>query len=139
MAVPTEMEARRFYRCAQHRHSEAEVLLRAGHTTGAVYLAGYGVECMLKALILAATPVHGTNAVLKTFRGNAAHDYGSLKERYRRGAGSSISREVNEAFTLIQWWSTDLRYSPANVRNEEAATFMEAAEAVMKWADGRLG
>ena len=130
MAIPVSKEARRFHRCAQQRYSEAEVLLRYGYTTGAVYLAGYGVECMLKALILATTPGNETAAVLNTFRGNKAHDYDSLKERYRRGASPSISREVNEAFTLIQWWSADLRYSPANVKNEEAATFMEAAKAV---------
>lgn len=138
MAIPESKEARRFHRCAQQRYSEAEVLLRAGYTTGAVYLAGYGVECMLKALILATTPIHETTAVLSTFRGTKAHDYGSLKERYRRSTGFSIAREVNEAFTLIQWWSTELRYSPTNVRNEEAATFMEAAKAVMTWADGRI-
>lgn len=138
MTVPASREARRFYRCAEQRFSEGQVLLRAGYTTGAVYLAGYGVECMLKALILASTPLNETNDVLRTFRGAKAHDYGSLKERYRTRTGFSISREINEAFTLIQWWSTELRYSPTAVKDQDAMTFMEAAGTVMAWANGRL-
>jgi hypothetical protein len=138
MAVPASREARRFYRCAEQRFAEGQVLLRSGYTTGAVYLAGYGVECILKALILAVTPFNEADDVLRTFRGARAHDYGSLKERYRIKAGRAISREINEAFTLIEWWSTELRYSPAAVKDRDARTFMEAAGTVMAWANGRL-
>ena len=52
MAIPASIEARLYYRCAFQRHEDAQILLRADHTTGAVYLAGYGVECILKALVL---------------------------------------------------------------------------------------
>ena len=50
MAIPRSKESRLFYRCARQRFGEAEILLEAGHPTGAVYLAGYSIECMLKAL-----------------------------------------------------------------------------------------
>jgi len=55
MAVPSSIEARLFYRASQ-RFDEAQVLLEAVRTTGAVYLAGYGIECILKALILSVFP-----------------------------------------------------------------------------------
>ena len=46
-------EVRRFHRAAARRFEEAQFLLtRGNYTTAAVYLAGYAVECMLKALIL---------------------------------------------------------------------------------------
>jgi len=41
---------------AKQRFDDALLLLEMGRTTAAVYLAGYSVECMLKALILSAVP-----------------------------------------------------------------------------------
>ena len=52
MAVPGSSDARLYYRCAFQRYEESQVLIEAGYTTGAVYLAGYGIECILKALVL---------------------------------------------------------------------------------------
>src|SRR5690348_9075238 len=43
MAVPSSRDARWFYGCAAERYEDAEILLRAGRTTGAVYMAGYGM------------------------------------------------------------------------------------------------
>ena len=45
--------------------------------TGAVYLAGYSVECILKALIFSVVPLVQIEAVLGSFRGVRAHDYNS--------------------------------------------------------------
>ncbi len=42
-----------FQRLAEERLSEAQLLLAAGKWAGAYYLAGYAVECALKACILA--------------------------------------------------------------------------------------
>ncbi len=50
MALPQPKEARLFIRRPKQRAEDAELLLKAGRTTGAVYLAGYTVECFLKAL-----------------------------------------------------------------------------------------
>ena len=69
MAFPTQIDARVYYRCAVNRYDEAKVLFRADYTTGAVYLAGYGIECILKALVLANTPKNELSAILKSFRG----------------------------------------------------------------------
>lgn len=67
MAMPWLPDARLFYRCAIRRYVEAAVLLKAGFTTGAVYLAGYGIECTLKALVLANVPPGARSRVLKSF------------------------------------------------------------------------
>jgi HEPN domain-containing protein len=55
MGLPNSKAARQFWRSSKQRFDDAELLLKAGHTTGAVYLAGYGVECMLKALLVNST------------------------------------------------------------------------------------
>jgi len=138
MAVPTSSEARLFYRCAIQRFDEAQVLLKAVRTTGAVYLAGYGIECILKALILSVVASSRTNFVLQTFRGNRAHDYQWLRDEYRLKGGGSPPREVNRCFTLVDRWSTDLRYSPANLKERDASSFFKAAKVILVWADGRL-
>jgi HEPN domain-containing protein len=91
MAEQTLSDARLFRRCALQRFRESEVLFEAGYTTGAVYLAGYGVECILKALV-----------------------------------------------SLVNDWSTDLRYNPRSVRSDEAEEFLGSAAAIIRWAEGRL-
>lgn len=138
MAVPKSIEARRFYRCASQRFDEAGVLYGTGYRTGAVYLAGYGVECMLKALILSVTPPSQDQAAVESFRGKAGHRYDILRARYLKKRGASIPRHVGRAFALVETWSTELRYSPAEIKEREAREFLNAAKVIMEWADGRL-
>ena len=114
------------------------MLLGAEFATGAVYLAGYGVECALKALILSLTPASRIEAILATFRGNKAHDYNQLKSWYRRKGGAPAPEEINRAFTLVQDWTTGLRYSPGAWDLEDALGFLRAAKTIVRWADGRL-
>src|SRR6266566_5254985 len=56
MSLPRGTDARIFYRAAKQRFSDAQLLLKHNRTTSAVYLAGYGIECMLKALLLESVP-----------------------------------------------------------------------------------
>jgi HEPN domain-containing protein len=138
MAIPASIEARLFYRCAFQRYEDAVVLLRAEHTTGAVYLAGYGVECILKALVLSTSAPAARSQMLKLFRGTKAHDFEWLRTQYLLGAGPPFSREVIEAFTLVNTWSTGMRYLPRKLRKDAAASFLTAARNIIHWADGRL-
>jgi HEPN domain-containing protein len=138
MAVPSSKEARLFYRCAFQRYEDAQILFRDQRTTGAVYLAGYSIECILKALILSVVPARNQAALLQSFRGNQAHDYEWLRYQYRLNGGARFPREINRDFTLVNDWSTDLRYTPRTLKEDEAEAFLAAAEAIVHWADGRL-
>jgi hypothetical protein len=60
---------------AQQRFDDALSLLEMGRTAAALYLVGYSVECMLKALILAVMPRGQEEEVLSMSRGALAHDY----------------------------------------------------------------
>ena len=74
MGLPKGEDARRFYRAAFQRFEDAEILLANQRTTGAFCLAGYGVECILKALILSVTAVNEVPRVAKRLtRGKKAH------------------------------------------------------------------
>ena len=64
--------------------AEAQFLLDHDYTTAAVYLAGYGVECALKALLLSIVPVREQAAIIQTFRGTRAHDFLWLRRQLNR-------------------------------------------------------
>lgn len=138
MALPSVLEARRFYQSAIQRFEDARFLLEAERTTGAMYLAGYSVECMLKALILSTIPRGGRAGVLASFRGAAAHDFNWLKAKYLKCGGPPFPSDVSKSFSLVETWTTDLRYNAGTIRRAEAESFLRAAEAIMTWADGRL-
>jgi HEPN domain len=135
MAVPGSSDARLFYRCAFQRYEEAEVLLDADYTTGAVYLAGYGIECILKALVLMTVSAGARADMLKSFRGGKAHEYEWLRSLYLINGGARFPREITMHFTLVNDWSTDLRYTPRSVRANEAEAFLAAAVAIIRWAE----
>jgi HEPN domain len=138
MSVPRSRDARLFYRCADLRLVEARILRKADQTTGAVYLAGYGVECMLKALILEATRSNKREEMMASFRGMAGHNFDWLRNQYLLSGGIRFPPAVARAFTLVSDWSTELRYDPSSIDPEEADAFLDAADEIIKWADERI-
>ena len=138
MALPQAAEARVFYQSATQRWIDAEILLREGRTTGATYLAGYSVECMLKALILSVTPARDRESVLTSFRGVKGHNYHWLKARYFEGGGPQVPRFVSDSFLLVNTWTTDLRYETETLNPIDAAGFLTATKVIFDWADERL-
>jgi hypothetical protein len=103
---------RKFYRVAYQRFEEAEVLFEAGYYIGAVYLAGYAIECILKTLILEATPEKDHAVVEAEFRGQRAHDYEWLRHRYRQTHAPAWPTDISQALTFVGTWETALRYTP---------------------------
>lgn len=138
MAVPASIEARLYYRCAFQRYEDAEILLRADRTTGAVYLAGYGVECMLKALLLATLPPAARRLMIQSFRGPRGHDFEWLRTQYLANGGARFPREITAGLTVINDWSTDLRYLVRALKKKEATGFLNRAATIIRWADGRI-
>jgi HEPN domain-containing protein len=138
MGLPRVQEARLYYRAAKQRFDDAELLLEADRATGAVYLAGYTVECFLKALVLAAVAPGLRKQLLGEFRGSRAHDIEWLSALYRRHARAVIPREVSRHLARVAAWSTDLRYTTGVLKRREADQFRESVVAIATWADGRM-
>lgn len=138
--VPTLSNVARDYRrSAINRYGEASLLYEAGRCTGAIYLAGYAVECMLKVMVLSTVPFHQQSEFAKSsFRGSDGHDFEILRSTYfsRRGAG--FPSDIAKRFTLVSDWSTDLRYDPREAKNDEAAQFLAAVKGIINWAEGRM-
>ena len=128
---------RKFRQAAMQRLTTAEFLLKNRINIDSKYLAGYGVECALKALILDRTPNRSFATMFKRLTsGQKAHDYEMLK-------GILIASPINQTIPAViaaslrrvGSWKTSLRYEvgPGNAR--EAAVFFEAAKEIVQWAE----
>ena len=119
MGLPEFTESRRFYRSAKQRFEDADFLLEGGRSTGAVYLAGYGVECMLKALILSClSSTARRREMLAEFRGAAAHNYDWLKARYFLHGGASFPADISKFLRACKYLEHRLEISFRENRGE---------------------
>jgi HEPN domain-containing protein len=138
MALPHVPEARVYYQSALQRLDDARLLLDGDRTTSAVYLAGYSVECILKALLLSRLTPGRRRKMLESFRGAKAHDFEWLKKRYFDAGGSPPPPTIVKSFLLVAAWATDLRYRAGAIRLRDAEKFLQATEEILHWADERL-
>ena len=140
MAMPSSPHARRYYRVAKQRFDDALLLLEMGRTTAAVYLAGYSVECMLKALIL--LPVQCRRPRKKRSLGGFAVQERTIMNgcciSYVETVGPGCPRLSCHTLPVSNSWSTDMRYVAGTLGIHEAKAFLDAAVEIITWADGRL-
>ncbi|HEY5312785.1 MAG TPA: HEPN domain-containing protein [Pirellulales bacterium] len=138
MALPHGAESRRFYSAAKERLHDAQALLTTNRTTGAVYLAGYAVECMLKAVLLNSAAPAVRSGLMKSFRGKKGHDIEWLGAKYRQRIGTQIPHEVVRHLARLAIWSTSLRYDSRTTDPGEASEFVKSARAIWEWANKRI-
>lgn len=138
MPSASDGHVRRFSRLAAARLEDAEWLMRARRYNAAVYLAGYVVECSLKALLLSVTPFPAREDQVTAFRGARAHNYDDLRVTYLTRGGAPIPKNMTRALAEVERWSTDLRYATKLIRFEQASKFIKAAADILAWAQGRL-
>jgi hypothetical protein len=137
MGTPRDMDARRFYLAGGRRKDDGRNLFTHDDSIrGAVYISGYSVECMLKALIIVQAGKNKDD-VIAEFRGGGAHNFDRLRDLFRK-QGGSFPRQVTEAFLRVRDWSTDWRYDPSPYAYRDAENFLKAVEIIYNWADGRL-
>lgn len=138
MAIPNSPNARLFYRAAKQRYDDALLLLQLQRTTGAVYLAGYSVECMLKALILESVPRGQETVILTQFRGQQAHNPDWLLRLCRKSVSINIPIPIATQLISVNSWSTNLRYQPGPLDKDDAKQFIDSVEQISLWVEGRL-
>ena len=140
MGTPRDKDARRFYLAGGRRKDDGRNLARFDQSyRGAAYLAGYAIECMLKALIIVQSG-RRKHEVIAEFRGSKAHNFDHLRFLYFSYGGAKLPMKVTEAFVLVksQGWSPDWRYEPAFLPFEELEAFLDAVDRIYNWADQRM-
>jgi hypothetical protein len=108
-----------------------------------MYLAGYAVECGLKALILKWTSKHEFTKVLAdlTEVGRKGHEFEYLKGliKIRMGKRGATDREafarLAEYFGLVATWTPALRYESGNRDPEVARDMIKAAQNIYEWCE----
>ena len=138
MSLPQDLDARDYYRSAQGWLADATFMLReANRSRAAVYLAGYTVECLLKALILSHVP-RKKREELKKRRDFLTHDLLALKALYLSHHGFSFPKSVASDLVEVSSWDPASRYRPGPIKYQYADAFLQAVERISLWADGRL-
>ena len=130
----------RTYRLAAAQRFEAAEYLHAGKKNlEATYLAGYTVECALKALILSRTEPEARPAVsARISRGRKMHEYAILIEnlpRPRQGEGwpPLLLKRLRRSI-----WSTDIRYDSGKFDHGETRAILNTAAEVLRWVEGEI-
>jgi HEPN domain-containing protein len=132
------MESRRFLRVAMQHLGDAQLLFDHGSKTGAaMYLAGYAVECALKALLLAHAPARKQAQLVALFRGTKAHDFDWLRQQLRQ-RNVEVAAHIGQHLTTVKSWSVALRYDPSQRRPRETRAFLAAVNAILNWVRGCL-
>lgn len=141
MEAGSTCDIKAFRRAASQRLETARFLLdsRSRQHLDAVYLAGYAVECALKALILARTPQGSRSKVCEELTSGArSHDFAVLR-RVLMTRGCSPPPEIRGALdSLKQEWRTDLRYVGAVIPLREARAFVDRVNFVYDWVERSL-
>lgn len=131
------LSSRDFQRAARQRLETALLLYRNHHNLDAMYLAGYTVECSLKALILGLTPGPDRAAMFdRISRGNAMH-YPENLSAILRTLDKAIPLELVKKYRRFAW-STDLRYESGRTPTGETGGFLRTAQQTYEWVEGEL-
>ena len=143
-----------FVKSGQRRLRDAERLLEppsrsaneqgadVRHLRGAMYLSGYGVECLLKAYLIQLQPgCHRLSDVLAELRdgstevrdicGSAGHDLPYLLALTKLEA--RFDRPRREQMSRCAKWRSTWRYDPAPATREAAESLVHAARAMVDW------
>jgi HEPN domain-containing protein len=127
-----------FRRAAGQRLTTAEFLLKHEYFLDSLYLAGYGIECALKALILARTPAGKRQAKCEEIStGKRGHDFEYLKAELKQ-ARCPLPPEILLLLGRTKEWSTDWRYAVGRGEPQQARDFFESAQQIWKWVERSL-
>jgi len=115
---------------ARERAGDAETLNKhRAASIGSVYLAGYAIECSLKAYL---------NRLGRPFprSGRAGHDLQHLWRSSNLRLGDLDDRDGSKSF-FIEQWSTDLRYLSELPAGLEPERLLKGAQQLTGWIQGR--
>lgn len=117
------------------------------HLQGAVYLAGYGVECLLKAYLISRHPgcaklsevrdaTQKSGLPIRDICGAAGHDLRYLLSLTDLEAFLDVARL--RQISLCAKWSSVSRYDARSVKREDAEDRIKAARRIVDWVRAQI-
>ena len=129
-------------RAGVHRREDARVLFEQARWRGSMYLAGYAVECLLKARLMRRYDCRtlrdletelARRRLLAADRTVFTHQLEPLLRL--TGARDRLSRDAAllRAFGTVNRWTPAWRYDGRPVGGDEASRFLDAVDQVLHW------
>jgi hypothetical protein len=124
---------------SRHRHKDAEFLKQSARWNGAIYLAGYAIECSLKSLICYGehkNNLKDTTICKRGVQGASLHNLWSLYEAAPLSFRNAFELDHNHTLknawiTVINLWKKDeLRYGHKLGDETECKRFFEAMKVI---------
>lgn len=121
------------------RLRDAQALLSSGpaHSQGAMYLAGYAIECKLKAIAMEVYDCWTLDELARKWRVETRDVYDHRLERLAKRLplyGRFQESEVWRLFAgVVNRWQPSWRYSPADRPRADAEGFLGAVWSVWEW------
>lgn len=132
---------------SRQRLADAKVLFNAFRWRGAMYMAGYAVECLLKTRLMHIYDCKNLReledmlrqrSVLPANRTVFTHQ---LEDLLRLTPGYNRlmrNREMLPLFNKINQWTPNWRYTSKSTNRREATEFMTSIESFMQWVNNNL-
>ncbi|HWE86232.1 MAG TPA: HEPN domain-containing protein [Terracidiphilus sp.] len=131
-----------FQRLSDSRLQESKALLTAGFPEGAYYLAGYSVECALKACIAKRTQQHDfpEKGSHKFYSHDLEDLFGFADLRVELESALSKDPQMNANWTIVKDWSEESRYDSGRTTGD-AQNLLAAIEdltgGILPWLQRR--
>lgn len=135
-------------RASRHRFADARALLREARWQGAMYIAGYAVECLLKTKLM---HIYGCRtlgdledelqrrSILPTHGTVFTHQLEVLLRLAPGWNRLMQNREMRRLFSnKVNKWTPTWRYTSMQATREEATEFIDSVDTVMRWVDNNI-
>ena len=126
-----------FQRLTELRVKEASILAKSGNQRGAYYLAGFAVECALKACIAKKTRRHDFPPGPNHARSAYSHDLGDLLKLAGLADQHDIEMNTNQQFLknwgIIKEWRVDCRYETSGLNGSDMIDALSSQDGVLNW------
>lgn len=129
-------------KAAAKRRADAWALYEAGedHLKAAMYLAGYAIECKLKAIAMetfSAWTLRELADIWSIPEGDVfSHGLEALVERLPLRSNMRSNGAIWKDFAgRVNGWRPSWRYDPHRVSREKAAEFLHSVDRIYRWLD----
>jgi HEPN domain-containing protein len=135
--IPSRKTRKDFQRLAELRAKEAATLAKTGNQQGAYYLAGFAVECALKACIAKKTRRHDFPAD-KDYAGKVyTHNLDQLLMLAHLNAQLDTDMAARPLLAnnwdLVRRWRVDSRYETSNLGGRDLTLAVNSTDGVLQW------
>ena len=132
---------------SRQRLADAQALLNASRWRGAMYMAGYAVECLLKTRLMHIYDCKNLRELEDLLRqrsilpANRTVFTHQLEDLLRMTPGYNRlmrNREMLPLFNKVNQWTPNWRYTSKPTNRREATEFMTSIENFMRWVNNNL-